>query len=708
MRGRILSRGQSELIAGVIILSVIFTAVVPLMLRIQVSTISRQNAVLDKAKFLQLRAEEALSLGGVPQTQENVRKGIFPGIWINNTGTVPVTLHTLVLIDKDTGKPQYLIDMSEIGKPWEIGSLIEWAVINPGTSREDLVKGEYPVLRPGDSLLIKLSLTAEEAGKYYFSVVTARGNVLPHSGVLAYVVPPATLGGGGGEWKGLFYPVSGFRMIGAEDILSHSSVVGERPLGRADDGVVNNVEYSYIYDDYDHPGYYRVGYILRTGEHVEYRGFIGTFYMGEDSQRGGLYVYIDGYYIQKLVYDSDGHLIENETAPVKIYQYPGKFATVEDYDENNVKELALDTISGDADEDGNADDDVMLMRILVDKDITHADYIHISAKVVYDYYVHVVQPTEQNYRADLRIFYVAIYRYTSKGWRFVHYKDMPFSAHGPRSFAFEATFPLNRSDIYRMAIILLDPYRSTVRDYYEFYVGLEYLYAEWGINNPYLQNLPTIYLLALDNYTAGGIGGGNETEDLHKLTKLVEDELMSVGASNYLVINNEELLNNLLLKNPPKNAIIINLHGTQSPIDPSIVKDNIYNNGWIWVNIVGDPPVKPDNVILDSSSNVSATTGADWDGMVRKFSLYNLKESVWSNYSAIETGANPPSFVFYENASEKRAVSAAWKYGEGYIIVNSLPPLDWEGEDPHGTNPTFDATLAAFTSLYIWYLTKSS
>ena len=696
-------RAQSELIAGVLILAVLFTAVIPLMLRIQLSTLTRQENMISKAKFLQLHNEETLTLSGVPETQQNLLRGIFPGIWINNTGSVPVTLHTLMLINKTTGKIVSIIDLSQIGTPQVTLSIIEWAVVNPGTpNREPLVRGIYPTLQPGDSLLIKLAIPADQASQYYFRVVTARGNVLPNAGTgAAYLVPPATLAGGGGTWRGLFYPTSGFKLIGANQLLSHAVVWAEHPVGRADEGTVNNIRLSYIFDDYEHPGYYVVGYRECTFVGctlTEYRGFLGTFYMGTD------YVYVDGYYMEKYV---DGTLVDKPG--VKTYQYPGDFGEVYDYDSNGVKELALNTMYKDSDNDGNSRDDVMLMKILVGKDITNADYIRISAKLTYDYYIYVIGGGN-NFMPDLRIFYAAIYRYTSQGWRFVHYKDVPFSLHGPRSFVFDALFPLNRSDIYRVVLILLDPYRYTGSRYYEFYVGLEYLLVEWGINNPYFENLPTVYLLALDSYSAEGIGGGNVTEDLHKLTSLVEDKLLSVGISNYIVINNESLLNNLLINNPPRNAIIINLHGMQSPIDPATVKDHVRNDGWIWVNIVGKPPVLPScaGLVVDTSSNITAGAGADWEDMVNVFSLYSLQNSVWSNYSIVNTSPSAaPTYVFYINASTGKIVSAAWAEGDGFIIINALPSIDWTGKDPRGTDPDFDATLAVFTALYIWLLTKS-
>ncbi|MCD6323708.1 MAG: hypothetical protein J7L55_01185, partial [Desulfurococcales archaeon] len=104
---------------------------------------------------------------------------------------------------------------------------------------------------------------------------------------------------------------------------------------------------------------------------------------------------------------------------------------------------------------------------------------------------------------------------------------------------------------------------------------------------------------------------------------------------------------------------------------------------------------------------IPATAGPDWGDMVKAFSLYNLKNSTWSNTTIVNASINPPTFVFYQNATANRIVSGVWQYGNGYIVVNDLPPLDWNGTDPHGTSPDFDATLAVFVPLYIWLATKS-
>lgn len=687
-------KGQSELIAGLIILSVIFAVVIPLMVRIQTATVQRQTEVEEKAKFLEYRSKESLIISGVPNTDENVRRGIFPGLWINNSGSIPVTLHTVLLIDKDTGRITYTIDMAYA----ERNPLVDWAVINPGPSAKHLTAGEYPTLSPGERLLIKLALTADEASQYYVKVITGRGSLLPTGGGTEYLVPPSGGAAGGTTWRGLFYPISGFKLMGGEKILENSEVIAERPEGRADDGKVTGVTYSYIYDDLKHPGYYIVGYVTGS-KWIEYRGFMGTFSMGEDSATGGLYVYVDGYYMEKY---RNGVRIDSRG--VKVFSYPGLYGEIHDNDGNNLSELALNTIPYDADQDYNTNDDVLLMKVIVAKDITNADYVRISAKVTYDYYLEVINAGRPNYRMDLRIFFVAVYRYTDSGWRFVHYKDVPFSEHGPRSFVFDAIFPLNRTDIYRVALILIDPYRSTQRSYYEFYIGLEYFFAEWGINNPYFEDLPTVYLLALNDYTTGGIGGDDK---LSNLTDLMIKELLSVGVTNYVVIDNNDLLNNILLDHPPKKAIVINLHGTQSPISSTTVINNIKYNGWIWVNIVGNPPIKPPGVLIDSGTlrNATVPSGSDGAYMIGNFSLYNLPLSIVSNYSAT-TDTAPPTYVFYDVLGEDRVVSAAWRIGEGYLVLNTLPELDWGGSDPLGTDPSFDASLAVFTALYIWLTPK--
>ena len=686
-RSKSFRKAQAELIAGLIILSVIFAVAIPLMIRIQTSTYNRQAQVANKAEFLEKRTQEALSISGVPQTDTNLRRGIFPGVWVNNTGAIPVTIHSVILLDKDTGQPAYIIDMAHV----ENNPIVEWAVINPGPNAQHVVPGEYPTLSPGDTLLIKFVSVGFDPTQYYVKIITARGSVLPGGGGTGYLVPEGVTGGAGGTWRGLFYPISGFKLMGAEEIYAASNIYAERPsyyVGK----FVYRVGHAWIYDDYKYPAYYRVGY-----DYTEYRGFMGTFTMFEDP-RYGLSVYIDGYHA-----GSSGSF-KRWSAQQAISR---GFLRMDDYDGNGVKELALDTIPVDADRNGNYYDDVMVLKVIVAKDIANADYVRLSAKIVYDYYVRVIDSDRKELKWPERIFYVAVYKYTPSGWVFVHYKDVPFSEHGPRSFVFDAIFPLNRTDVYRVALILLDPFRSVYRDYIEMHVGIEYFFAEWGINNPYFENLPTVYLLALNSYSTQGIGGDDK---LQNLTSKVIDSLLALGVSNYIVIDNQQLLDQLLLDNPPKDAIVINLHGESSPINPNTVLDNVHDNGWIWVNIVGDPPVTPAGLFLKTSNsppyNASIAPNSDGAYMVSNFSLYNLPKSILSNYS-IDITTNSPTYVFYDVTDDNRlVVSAAWKYGDGYIVVNAFPELDWEDSDPMGTDPNFDAQMAAYTPLYIWLVPK--
>ncbi len=688
---RKLSSGQSELIAGLIILSIIFAVTLPLMIDVQSSLLRERSYVVSKAKFLEIKQLEALTVAGVPETDENLRRGLVPAIWINNTGTVPVTLYTMFLVNKENGTVDYIIDMAYVNKH----PIIKWAVKNPHTDPQILESGEYPTLNPEETLLIKFELSTEEAGKYEIKVVTARGNILPGGSTGSPIVPSKTELGGG-VYRGLFYPISGFKLLGGHQILANSDVVAERPEGLEDDEYVGGVDRAWIYDDYEHPGYYIVGY--EDGwTRVEYRGFLGTYTINTDDA-GRLYVYIDGYYMEKYV---NGVLEESHS--VARYRYPGEYGFIDDMDGNNVTELLLNTIPEDADENYISLDDVLMMKVTIARDITNADYVRISTKITYDYYVRIGSGIPR--RMDLRIFYVAVYRYTDRGWRFVHYKDMPFSEHGPRSFVFDAVFPLNRSDIYRVTLMLIDPYRSTDRDYYEFSIGLEYVLVEWGINNPYFEDLPTVYLLALEGYATEGIGGDDK---IANLTTLIANELLSVGITNYIVIDSEELLNILLLNNPPKGAIVINLHGMQSPIDPATVRDLIEENGWIWVNIVGDAPVRPDNISFEIGIERNGTIlpGSDGDYMIGNFSLYDLPTTIESNYSVVATN-NYPTYLFYvaENTSDI-VISAAWKVGEGYIVINALPEIDWMGEGTEGSDPELVARLATFTALYIWLVPK--
>jgi len=953
-------RAQSELIAGVLILAVLFAAVVPLMLRIQVSTISRQENIINKAKFLQLRDEETLTLGFVPQTLQS--SGIFPGIWINNTGPIPVTLRTLILIDKATGKIAYMLDFTQIGTP-AASSVVEWAIINPGTpNSKPLTGGTYPTLQPGDSLLIKLALTADQVNKYYFKVVTARGNVLPNTRAGAAYSAPSSVAaastvGSEKNWKGLFYPISGFKLIGYDQIVKSSSLT----LLRGSNYVDAQLDFStsLIWNDPQHPGFYMItvrpsiydpndynpwhywsidpGMFLYIEDSSGFHNYftVGNYSLGSWEINGlypdlvygkyylvftgfmGTYQFEEGKYMEwekglfkdtllkNVTYTSNfimGYFADMYMCPASDFNplsstslssctllVSGSLSNdisnsttglirKEDLDKNGVPEVVLDTISGNVSNTWyNRELDTLALKIMVSKDITNADYIKVSAKITsyWVFYFSANTYIDISSVRKLRIAMIAIYKLNPQTgeWVLSGYKDLLFSLAKPRTFIFNAVFPVNRSDIYRVAVFLYDPYieigdpTSDYAGYIEFRVGLEHLFVEWGVNNKYFGNTPTVYLLALPNYAAEGIGNSNDS--MEKLLNLVESKLELAGVNNYIVINNETLLNDVLLSNPPKDAIVINLHGMESPINPAGALGNISKYGWVWVNIVGYPPVRPPgvnvttifrkafsvisitgkyyntsnynpsspnyneilndnlptlffedteqsinytdhtifngkpwpfettykdvnyfavhwvvtvnvyvpgtyevtainddgmiilldgnqilydwnlhgpvlhnitvslspgihrfdiayfentgwarayfnlsfvssssaNLVVNSAGGITAEAGPNWSGLVNMFGLYNLPSTVWSNYSITTTYT--PCCVFY-NTSDGKIVSAAWAEGNGYIVVNALPPIDWTGTDPYATDPDLDATLAVFTALYIWSHFKSA
>ena len=728
-----MSKAQSELIAGVLILSVIFVAVIPLLLRIQTSVNQAQINNVYREEFLQIKREESLAVGGVPPTPPNLRANLVPGVWINNTGTVPVTLESLLLISKRTNNLTYFIDMKYL----ENNPVVSWALIYIGNSKIKLTPGTYPTLQPGASLLIRLDLSIDEAKNYVVKVVTSTGNVLPkQSTTLSNLVPPVTtyntLSGG------IYIPTSGFKLIGYNEIVKNSNVTLLRgshtvDVTYTDSSLLYLLGYpyfneSFIWDDPTHPGFYMVTIKNNfTGYWDVYTGFLGTyqFYLGSFgielfNKKIKIITcnvnYVNGFYTDKYScnpsFNPESDIPSNRSGCSHVYS--GALVDVgnstgaireEDTDHNGVPELVLDTVHND-----NDWYETYALKVMISKDITDADFIKVSTKINYYWKLRYSGSVDLAGIRKLRIAMIAVYKLnvSTRKWVMVHYKDLIFSTAKPRTFILSAIFPVNRSDIYRVAVFLYDPYTEVVdpsdngEGGLEFKVGLEYVFVEWGVNNPYLENLPTVYLLALnDGWGAEGVG--NET-DLQRLLSLVEDKLRSVGISNYIVIDNDNLTESLLIKNPPKNAIVINLHGMESPISNETVMDHVINDGWIWVNIVGDPPVHPSDVSVDTSINVTAGAGADWDDMVNTFNLYGLSESIWSNYSI--KGASP-TYVFYINASVGRVVSAAWAEGDGYIIINSLPPIDWTGKDPHASKPDTVATLAVFTALYVWLRAQS-
>ena len=142
-RGNALRKAQAELIAGLIILSVIFAVTISLLLKIQGSIRTMQIQTSQKMEFIDKRSQEVLSISGVPNTWVFGAGNLYPAIWINNTGAIPVTLHTLVLINSETGNAEYLIDMANPSA----NPIVEWAMLNPGTGKERYVSGGYPIFR---------------------------------------------------------------------------------------------------------------------------------------------------------------------------------------------------------------------------------------------------------------------------------------------------------------------------------------------------------------------------------------------------------------------------------------------------------------------------------------------------------------------------------------------------------------------------------
>ena len=718
-----ISKAQSELIAGVLILSVIFTAVIPLMLRIQTSVNQVQTNGIYREEFLQSRREELLSIGGIPPTSSNLRANLVPGVWINNTGTIPVTLESLLLISKESNKLAYFVSMKYL----ENNPIVSWAILSEGSSKVRLTPGTYPTLQPGSSLLIRFDLSIDKAKNYIVKVVTSTGNILPkQSSTLNNLVPPAIYGGGFG-WKGIFMPVSGFTLIGYNEIVKNSNITLLRGSHTTSDGVLYDDAFSqsFIWDDPEHPGFYMVTIESSYGSSWDvYTGFLGTyqFYSTSDWRTSTQYNYVNGYYVNYYVCDSSFNPETNTPSSYSgcVLDVSGSIVNEgnstgaireEDMDHNGVPELVLDTINNN----NNNWYDTYAMKVMVSKDITNADFIRVSTKI--NYYWKMLFSGSVNLAGirKLRIAMIAIYKLdkSTGKWVFTHYKDLIFSTAKPRTFSFDAVFPVNRTDIYRVAVFLYDPYTEVIdpsdngNGGVEFRVGLEYVLAEWGVNNPYFRVTPTVYLISENDVATEGIGGDNY---LSNLTQIVINYLKQNGISNYIVLKNQTELNADLLKNPPKNAIIINLLGeTLPPIEPQTLKEYVSNYGWIWVNIVGKAPLLPSGVKVLSNVSVNGTIlpNTDGDNMVKVFNLYGLPTHIVSNYTLSFPSSSEPSYLFYADPSNSsQAVSAGWIINlssYGVILANTLPEIRWNASST-GSSPNLVAELAVYTPMYLWYL----
>jgi len=103
-----LRRGQAELIGGLIVLTLILIILVPLLLQV----------LLDYRRIAE--EQERSSLAHLERLAEKILvswlsplDNRYPAFWVNNTGTVRVTLKTLYIVDVAANRLLYIVNLTE-------------------------------------------------------------------------------------------------------------------------------------------------------------------------------------------------------------------------------------------------------------------------------------------------------------------------------------------------------------------------------------------------------------------------------------------------------------------------------------------------------------------------------------------------------------------------------------------------------------------
>ncbi len=166
-------RGQAEIIGGLVVILIVMVIMVPLMLRV----ISDVQTAAERQKNL-----------GVVQVDRLAEKVVvhwllpldprYPAFWLNNTGTVSVTLKALYFIDVNRGSLVYMVNLTEY-KPGEEGP-IKSVVKYPG----GIPIEEQPIrLNPGEGALVSLNSDTDiDYRRIFVAALSERGVLHPITG----------------------------------------------------------------------------------------------------------------------------------------------------------------------------------------------------------------------------------------------------------------------------------------------------------------------------------------------------------------------------------------------------------------------------------------------------------------------------------------------------------------------------------------------
>ncbi len=663
-------KGQAELIGGLIILTILLVIVMPMLINSYTDTTRLTEQARSVENRVDLKLKERLTIQGV--RQEDVGPDLWPAIWVNNTGTVQVTLRTLYLIDTDTGRILAAIDLAN-GRP-TTSTLINEMYLNPDpgfTTSDPLPPVGTPItLKPGDHLFIVFNSAHPAMAnpeKIIVRILSSEGVLHPQAGggeSQGELVPPAQ--GGTTEfepWKGAFNPYAGFKMVGSE-LLDNGVIKAFRPRIILTSPIDTRFYSTFIYDDDAYPGLYKItleprggiwiatnyGYCYAwSGSDVEIKGFLGTYHFYTSS--GYEYVYINGYATQILVDGSDcfGDQGLRNIDPTGTYE-------ISDFDANGVDELVFYTLRNgpnygyssnpNADGVGNAYDDAIVWSYMATRDISGQDFIRITVKINYYWTKTALAGSFLSPARDLRTFMVAVWEYnpSTDSWILRHYKDFSYTSEKPKQYQFSAVFPLNSTKTYRVGVLFFDNYRIIEEDgaddtSLEFTYAIEYLVVEYGRYNPLFSTTPPVYIVAIPDPNKIRNIGENEYATLYsisvldarvqaqaELLSMVRQSLEDAGLTDYVVITSTSELCNLLFSTPtsglpdtpPKRAVIIWLQGDMDIstvsggcADNNDLKSYVENYHWVFAQISGNPLWGSLSTFTGSGSAIAVYTGTE-------------------------------------------------------------------------------------------------
>ena len=595
-------RGQAEVIGGLIVLTIIFMLALPIILSSFQSmqwTASRAKTELERQK---LAYNEKIAVGAVsPNNELAVRAGWIPGIWINNTGTVEVTLKYLYLIDIYNNTIYKVFDL-RYARP-EVTPLIKKMMKNVDI---DIVGEPIPYnqsikLAPGENLLIVFNESLLPMAPYLIAKVSTESGILhPLAGGAegSQVLYPSggAKGVGISSWRGIFMPLSGFGLRGYDELSKSGYAYAWRPPIHVYPveswwfPKPTDLDYyeSFIYEDSKYPGLYYlyirvkeyrlwygyyiwVDYYIRVewpggsdtydvsdGDIIVIRGFVGTYDAGSDEYG----TYFNGYAFEVKIYRSERALLDDEPyysiGPMDPVLLGDVGIKSTDFDGNGVSELTFysllngpnysppERINIDADLDGDTYRDALVWTYIVARDISNIDFVKITVKLNY-YWTETALGCPTWDTRDLKIFAIGVWKYnsTTDSWQLYQFKNFGYTSEKPVQFQETAVFPLDYNGTYRVGVLIYDNYRDWDflggGCYKDFTMSIEHIIVEYGIYNPLFRESPPVYLIAVSNASLIGDIGEEDYIKAYKRYDVSLDEAKVLAQQALLSIIKAEL-----------------------------------------------------------------------------------------------------------------------------------------------------------------------